>query len=165
MSIIKQSFLLVWALLLLGIVCYLIKQLAFGKRKTNESINVSEAIYLASLVIAAGLIFQKVLQSIAVAFDNISKMQYDKIYFQFIKTSSAISVSGIILFVVSLYMARFLSTLFFGNRKPIVEFGDDNWSYSIIRGALMLTVSFMLLQVGESIFSYLIPGITLPYYR
>lgn len=165
MNIIKHISLFIWALLLLGIICFLIKQLAFGKRKSHENINMSEAIYLASLIISAGLIFQKVMQSISIAFDSISKIQPTKIYFQFIKTSSAISVSGIILFIISLYVTKYLSTLFFGNRQAIVEFDSENKAYALIRGALMFTITLVLLQLGENIFSYLIPGITLPFYR
>jgi len=165
MNIIKQLSLFLWTLLLLGTVCFLIKQLAFGKQKKSENINTSEALYLASLIISAGLIFQKVIQSISIAFDNISKIQSSQIYLQFIKTSSAISVSGIILFVISLYIAKYLSTLFFGSRKDIVEFDSENNAYALIRGALMFSITLVLLQLGENIFSYLIPSITLPFYR
>lgn len=165
MNILKHILLFVWALLLLGTVCFIIKQLAFGRRKTNENINISEAVYLASLIISAALIFQKVFQFILIAFDNIYKIQPTEIYLQFIKTSSAISVSGIILFVISLYVARFLSTLFFSNRKDIIEFSSDNISFALVRGALMIFVSFVFLQLGENIFNYLIPSITIPFYR
>jgi len=165
MNIIKHTTLFIWALLLLGIVCFIIKQLAFGKRKSNENINISEALYLASLIISAGLIFHKIILSISIAFDNISKIQPTEIYLQFIKTSSAITVSGIILFVISLYVSKFLSTLFFGSRKEFVEFEADNRSYALIRGALMFIVSIVLLQLGENVITYLIPSITLPIYR
>jgi len=150
---------------LLSIVFYLIKRLVFGKRKSSQNINISEAVYLSSLIIAAGIVFQRVIQSTAIAFDNILKIEPANIYFQFIKTSSAISVTGIILFIISLYVAKFLSALFFGKRKDIVEFDSDNKSYAIMRGALMFSVSFVFLQLGETIFNYLTPSITIPFYR
>ena len=165
MNIIKHATLFIWALLLLGIVCFIIKQLAFGKRKSNENINISEALYLTSLIISAGIIFQKIIQSVSIAFDNISKIHPTEIYLQFIKISSAISVSGIILFIISLYVSKFLSSLFFGSRNEFVEFDADNKAYALIRGALMFTVSLVFLQLGENIINYLIPTITIPIYR
>jgi hypothetical protein len=165
MNMTKYILLFVWALLLLGIVFYIIKQLAFGRRKANETINMSEAVYLAALIISSGLIFQKVIQSIAIAFDNISKIQPAQIVFQSIKTSSAISVTGIIILIISLYIAKLFSFLFFNNRKDIVEFGADNKSFAIMRGALMISTTLVFLQISESIFSYLIPTITIPFYR
>ncbi len=165
MNITKYILLFIWSLLLLGLVLYIIKQLVSGKRKLNENINISEAVYLASLIISSGLIFQKVVQSIVIAFDNISKIQPAQIVFETIKTSSAISVTGIIILILSFYVAKLFSSLIFSNRKERVEFVADNKPFGIVRGALMISTSFVFLQVSEGIFSYLIPSITIPFYR
>ena len=157
--------LFIWALLLLGTVCYLIKRVVFVKRKMDQALNISEAIFVTSLIISAAIILQRVMQSISIAFDTISKIKPGEIYLQFIKTSSAISVCGIILFGISLLTSKFLSSIFFGKRKDIIEFADDNKIYSLIRAALMICVSIVFLQLGENIFSYLIPSITIPFYR
>lgn len=157
--------LFVWALLLLGTVCYLIKRLFYAKRKMDQAFNMSEAIFIASLIISAALVLQKVMQSISIAFDTILKIKLGDVYLQFIKTSSAISVCGIILFGVSLLISKFLSSIFFGKTKDIIEFDADNMPYSLVRAVLMISVSIVFLQVGENIFSYLIPTITIPFYR
>lgn len=165
MIITKYLLLFIWALLLLGITAFICKQLAFGKQKTKETINISEAIYLSSLVISSGLVFQKAMQNISLAFDNIYKMAPSEIYFQFAKTSSAISISGIVLFIMSIYISKFFSTIFFSSRKESVEFDSDNISYALIRASLMISTSLVFVQISENIFTYLIPTITLPFYR
>ncbi len=165
MNMTKYLLLFIWSLLLLGVVFYIIKQLVFGKRKTNEAINVSEAIYLASLIISSGFIFQKVVHSIAISFDNILKIQPAQIILQSIKTGSAISVTGIIILLISLYIAKLFSFIFLNNRKEIVEFNADNVSFAIVRGALVVSTTYVFLQISESIFPFLMPTITIPFYR
>jgi hypothetical protein len=165
MIIAKYVSLFLWTLLLLGVVFYIIKHIAFSKGKASEEINTSEAMYLASLIIAVGLVFQKVVQSIAIAFDNILKIQPGQLFFQSIKTSSAISVIGILIFIISFYVAKFFTSLFFGKRKDVIEFNADNKSFALVRGAILLAVSFVFLQVSESMFTYLIPTVTTPFYR
>ena len=165
MTTVKYVILFVWALLLLGTVCYLIKRLFYAKRKTDSAINMSEAIFVASLIISTSLVLQKVMQYVSIAFDTILKIKPGEVYLQFIKTSSAISVCGIILLGISLLISKFLSTVFFGKTKDIIEFDADNIPFSLIRAILMISVSIVFLQLGESIFNYLIPSITIPFYR
>jgi hypothetical protein len=165
MIITKYVSLFLWSLILLGVTFYVLKQLAFSKGKASEDINISEAIYLVSLIIAVGLVFQKVIQSIAISFDNIVKIQKTQLFSQSVKTASAISVIGILIIIISLYVAKFFTSLFLGNRKDVIEFHADNKSFALVRGALLLTVSFIFLQISESIFIYLMPTVTTPFYR
>ncbi|MEO7482305.1 MAG: hypothetical protein ABIT81_01000 [Ferruginibacter sp.] len=165
MNLIKHITLFFWTLIILGVVVFLIKQVAFGKRKINEEVNSSEAIYLGALIISAGIILQRLIGYVAISYDNIYKMQLQHPFYQFVKSGSSISVSGVILFGLSVFIAKFLSTIFFGSRNAVIEFGNNNKAYAIVRSALIISVSLLFLQLAENIIQYLIPTISIPLYH
>lgn len=165
MNIIKYFALFAWAFILFGTMSFIVKQLVFRKRKGETTINPSESIYLAALIISIGLILQKIIISLSSAFDNIYKIQPNDIFLQFIKTGSSVSVCGIIILFISMFISNFFLSLFFGRRKDSIEFESDNKYYALIKGVLVSILTLCFLQVADDIFTYLIPTITLPFYR
>lgn len=157
----KNITLFIWAFILLGITAYFIKQFLFRKKKTTD-MNMAEGIYLSALIISVGIIFQSAMQSITTSYDNSQKLVNDNFLVKFAQSSSSISVIGIIAFILALFTAKFISSIFIGNRNRAIELESDNKVYSLIQGALIIVTCMLFSAVLNSVFINFIPTISIP---
>lgn len=164
MNIAKYLLILIWIFLFLSVTLYLIRQIVF-KKKTITSINLSEAIYISFAFLSIAIILSGAIKSILVGYDNLKKIQDGNFLFKFFKSSSAISVTGIIIFICAFYATKFISQVLLGNRKDIIELDADNKAFAVIKGAILLTVCILFSVVADSIYLLLIPSITVPFYH
>lgn len=165
MTVIKYLFLFGWSLVLLSIVIFIIRSHAFIRRKKEADLNLSEAIYTLSLLVAAALVFTPVLQALAMDFDIAQKFYPEKVLVTLVDSGSLISMAGLGLFVLSFVAGRGLSTLFFFRRKALIEFDANNLSYALLRSGLVLCLSIILSPLCSPLFQLLLPVITTPFYH
>jgi len=165
MLVLKYIFLFCWSLILLSIVIFIIRSHPFIRRKKNENLNLSEAIYALSLLISATLVLVPLLQALATDFDITQKFYPDKVVTTLVNSGSLISIAGIFVFILFFVTARGLSTLFSFKRQPLIEFNADNVPYSLLRAGLLLSLSLLLSPFCNTLFQYLLPAITSPFYR
>ena len=160
----KQIFIAVWALLLTGGVIYLIKAFAFLKRKKEKEYNVSESIYLTSVIISAATILKSSLLLIFQSYDITNKISHEKLYYEIIKTSSAISITGIVMLVLAVLIARFISSIFYPKRNELLEFDNNNIPYAIIRSAVLIIVVLLFSLSFDGLMGYFVPN-DIPFFR
>lgn len=165
MMVVKYALLFGWSLILLSMVIFIIRSHPFVRRKKEADLNLSEAIYVVALLVAATLVLIPLLQTLTIDFDIIQKFYADRFMATLISSGSLISLSGMGLYVLLFVAARGLSTLFFFGRKPLIEFDANNISYSILRAGLLLSLSLLLSPICSPLFQYLMPAITTPFYR
>lgn len=165
MIVIKYATLFGWSLVLLSMVIFIIRSHPFIRRKKEAHLNLSEAIYAVALLVAATLVLIPLLQTLAVDFDIIQKFYPDKFVAMLVSSGSLISLAGMGLIVLLFVTARGLSTLFFFARKPLIEFDANNIPYSLLRAGLLLSLSLLLSPLCSSLFQYLLPAITTPFYQ
>ena len=165
MIVIKYTILFGWSLVLLSMVIFIIRSHPFIRRKKEAYMNLSEAIYVVALLIAATLVLIPLLQALAVDFDVTQKFYSEKFMVTLISSGSLISLAGIGVFVLLFVTARGLSTLFFFGRKPLIEFDVNNITYSLLRAGLLLCLSLLLSPLCSPLFQYFLPAITTPFYR
>ena len=164
MNLEKQIFIAIWTLLLTGGVVYLIKALAFLKRKKEKEYNVSESIYLTSVIISAATILKSSLLLIFQSYDITNKISHEKLYYEIIKTSSAISITGIVMLVLAVLIARFISSIFYPKRNELLEFDNNNIPYAIIRSAVLIIVVLLFSLSFDGLMGYFVPN-DIPFFR
>ena len=162
---IKYAILFGWSLVLLAMVIFIIRSHPFIRRKKEVYLNLSEAIYVVALLVAATLVLIPLLQTLADDFDIIEKFYPDKFVATLVSSGSLVSLAGMGVFVLLFVTARGLSTLFFFGRNPLIEFDANNISYSLLRAGLLLSLSLLLSPLCSPLFQYLMPAITTPFYR
>jgi hypothetical protein len=165
MTSLKYPLLFAWGLALLSMVIFVIRSHPFIRRKKDSTLNLSEAIYAASLLGSAGLVFSSLLQTLAVDFDITQKFYPDRFWVTLITSGSLISLAGVALFILFFVTARGLSTLFFFKREPLIEFDANTISYSVLRAGLLLSLSFLFSPFCQPIYQNLLPAITTPFYQ
>jgi len=165
MMVLKYVFLFCWSLILLSMVIFIIRSHPFIRKKKNENLNLSESIYALSLLISATLVLAPLMQTLATDFDLTQKFYPDKAVITLVNSGSLISVAGIFVFILLFVTARGLSTLFSFNRQPLIEFNADNVGYSLLRAGLLLSLSLLLSPFCNTLFQFLLPAVTLPFYR
>jgi len=164
MNLEKQIFIAIWTLLLTGGVVYLIKALAFIKRKKEKEYNVSESIYLTSVILSAATILKSSLSLIFQSYDITNKISHEKLYYEIIKTSSAISITGIVMLVLAVLIARFISSIFYPKRNELLEFDNNNMPYAIIRSAMLIIVVLLFSLSFDGLMGYFVPN-DIPFFR
>jgi hypothetical protein len=164
MNIIKIISLVGWAIFLLSIMSLSARKLVFRKKRSEE-INLSESIYLSALLIAIAMVVSAVMPNLSIAYDSLAQLHRGKFVMPFVRTASIVSVCGFLLLMVSWFVSRFISMLFFNNRKDVIEFGSDNRSFALIRSILLLTITYILFLVTQDLFSYLLPSFAIPFYH
>src|SRR5258708_15977133 len=165
MTVVEYSILFGWSLVLLSMVIFIVRSHPFLRRKKEADMNLSEAIYVMALLVTATLVLIPLLQTLAVDFGVSQKFYPDKCMVTLISSGSLISLAGMGIFVLLFVTARGLSTLFFFGQNPLIEFSANNISYSLLRAGLLLSVSLLLSPLCSSLFQYLMPAITTPFYR
>ena len=164
MNLEKQIFIAVWALLLTGGVIYLIKAFAFLKRKKEKEYNVSESIYLTSVILSAATILKSSLSFIFKSYDITNKISHEKLYYEIIKTSSAISITGIVILALTVLIARFISSIFYPKRNELLEFDNNNIPYAIIRSAVLIFMILVFSLSFDSLMEFFVPN-DIPFFR
>ena len=164
MNLEKQIFIAIWTLLLTGGVVYLIKALAFLKRKKEKEYNVSESIYLTSVILSAATILKSSLSLIFKSYDITNKISHEKLYYEIIKKSSAISITGIVMLALAVLIARFISSIFYPKRNELLEFDNNNMPYAIIRSAVLIIVVLLFSLSFDGLMGYFVPN-DIPFFR
>jgi hypothetical protein len=165
MVLFKYVYLFCWSLILLSMVIFITRWHPFIRRKNNGNLNLSEAIYAISLLVSGALVLSPLLQTLGTDFDITGKFYPDKLVVTLVTSGSLITVTGIFVFVLLVFAARGLSTLFFFGRKPLIEFDADNIGYALLRAAVLLSLSLLFTPLCGSLFEYFLPTIAMPFYR
>jgi len=165
MHIIKYIAIFLWSLILLAMVLVVIRLQLFIRRKKEKDINVSEGIYAGALLVSAAIIMVRVVQNLGLAFDVIQKLYPQKFWISFLETGSVMAISAILLFLLTIVSARWLSVLVTGNRHPLIELDADHKGYALLRAGLLLGLTIMMAGFCTGVFQLMIPEMGLPLYR
>ncbi len=165
MPIVKYLTLFLWSLLLLAATLTVVKWHPFIRRKKEKEMNTSEGIYVVALLLSAALLMTPLVQSISMTFDVLQKLAPQRFWLSMLERSSVLSVIGLLMYLLVIVSARWLSPLLAGNRNPLVELDADHRGYALLRGGLLLALAIVAAGSSTIVFNYLIPSVEVPYYR
>jgi len=165
MHIIKYIAIALWSLILMAMVLAVLRLHPFIRRKKEKDINVSEGIYATALLISAALIMLQVVPNLGLAFDVLQKLSPQKFWISFLETGSVMAVSALLIFLLTVVVARWLSVLVAGNRHPLIELDADHRGYALFRAGLLLGLTILVAGFSGAVFQLMVPEIELPFYR
>jgi hypothetical protein len=160
----KQVFITIWTILLIGCVIYLIKKFSFLKRKKDKEYNLSESIYLISIMISMGIMLKTCILNISKSYDILFKQMPNAFFYKIIQISSSLCVTGIILLMLIILISRFISGIFYPKRNELLEFENNNIAYSLIRSGVLLFVLLVFSSSLDYLLETFIPN-DIPFFR
>ena len=164
----KLIILVIAALTVLALMIFIIKFL-IGRIKSNISadgkFNVSFGILFTTLFLTAAIIASKSIILFAEAIDNITKISPEKLIGESTKTGLLFIGLTVFWFVFSYSIIKILSIYVTGKRNDEKEFISDNFSYFLVRGAMLIGFNLCLLSVFELIIRIFMPSIQMPFYH
>ena len=159
----KIIFIAIWTFALIGGFLNLIKKYGIYRRKQELEFNLSESIFISSMILSAGIIQFACIGSINKLFDVLYKTSPNEFYFNLIKNACGISFIGIILGVVFSITAYFLTSIFFAKRNQLLEFENNNIQYSLVRSIILIVLLIAFYSSIVSVFELLVPNDVLLY--
>jgi len=151
-------FIAVWAFLYIGGYFYLIKKFGFYKRIKVDDYNLSESIFLVSMLITSGIIITSCIENINKSFDIFYKTSQNNFYFEIIKNACGISFLGFIIGALMYISGYFFCSMFFENKNQILEFENNNISYSLVRSRVLIVIVFVFYSTLTNLLGLLVPN-------
>lgn len=168
MNTTKTIILCIAAFIALTIIILII-QVLFRKVKNKNTedgrIKLSIGIWFASLFLSGSFITVKAIYIFSEAVDNIFKINPAKAVFESFKTGSLFIGLSIVYFLFLYLMVNTLSILIIEKRNDTNEINNNNYSYFLIKGILLIGFTICILPVFEIILRALIPSIQIPFYH
>lgn len=156
-------FLFLLILMVTGINIYVIRLLAFNKRRDQE-MNLSEAIHIGGLIAAAVFIFYVVYDQASSLYLQLANAKGIVSWWPVIKGASFFSALGLIYLLLVYFAARFLGMMIFGQRKDFIEFRGDNRPFALVRAVLLVALAYLVQNVFVVLSGALLPNERNPVY-
>ena len=146
------------------IIQFLIRKIK-NKVATEGKLNISFGILFTTLFLAVAIITSKSIALFAEAVDNIIKISPEKLIAESAKTGLLFIGLTALWFIIWYLTIRILSVYITGKRSDEKEFESDNYSYFLIRGAMMIGFNLCMLPVFEIIVRSFMPTMQMPFYH
>lgn len=167
---ITKTILLVSVTIIAFAVSLTVTQLFIKKEKTiseNEGkLKLSFAVYISTWVILFSILNLKMIGLVEEFIDSLYKINTNKNpLMEAIKTSAImISITNVWL-VLWYYAGHVFSLILMGKRKPLNELENDNYSYFIIKGIVIISFMSLLMPFFEKLLRMFLPQIEIPFYH
>jgi len=134
------------------------------KSESETKIKISYGIWIMSLFVAYCINTAKTIEILNEAYDTIMKVNQSDALSKILQTSSVFIGLNILWFIIWYSLSNVLSTILIGKRNIIKEMEQDNISYFLIRGVILVGVIISFLILYESILRVFLPNIKVPFY-
>jgi hypothetical protein len=148
-------------LLLIQILLMKLKQ----KSQKDGRYNNAFGIWFTTLFFAASILMNKTITILSEAIDNIYKNVSGNIFSEIAKTASLFIGLSALWFSMWYFIANLMSASIFNVRKDIHEIENNNLSYFLIKGILVIGFTLCLLPVFEIILRTFVPNVQIPFYH
>jgi hypothetical protein len=118
-----------------------------------------------SLFIASSILFSKSIYAANEAIDIILKLRLSNTFFETIKVSAVYFGLNILWLLVLYFVSIPLSSIVIGNRIQKIEMDNNNYSFFIVKGLILLGLVIISLSLQESICRIFIPSISIPIFH
>jgi hypothetical protein len=165
LKLISISYFIVISFTLLLSISYLFIKKFKSIFNNDGKLKLSFGIWYGAIFLAGSNVISCLLNVVFEVVDNLIKIGPNKIYLESIKTISLIMGVGFFWFILWFMVVKFLSKLTYLKTNDIEEMEDDNFSYFIIKGAILLGIIFSLSSLLSLIIRALVPTIEVPFYH
>lgn len=118
-----------------------------------------------SLFIASSIVFSKSIYAANEAIDTILKLRLNNAFFETIKVSAVYFGLNILWLLFLYFISIPLSSIVIGNRTQKTEMDNNNHSFFIVKGLILLGLVIISLSLQESICRIFIPSISTPIFH
>ncbi|MGH2664860.1 hypothetical protein [Flavobacterium sp.] len=151
--------------LILMLLQFLIKKQNI-KSEAGEKINTSFAIWFSSILITFYMFLKVALDQTENAIEIIiSSKTIDDTFIQVMQRISVYTGFTFIFTFLSYYIAHNLLKLTMGDRIDSLEIGKDNKGYFIIKGVVLITLVFSIINIFEHFLHWFAPVVDTPFYH
>jgi hypothetical protein len=165
----QKTIILIFAGIVSIAISLLIIQLLMKKFKqkigNNGELNKSFTIYFSILFLAFSFVQIKSITIMSEAVDNIYKIQSTNVVLEIFKTTSIFIGMSSLWYLLWYFISNIFTIIVTGNRKDLIEFEKDNYSYFLIKGFILIGVILSLSPILESFLRFFIPSIQIPFYH
>lgn len=159
--IISGIFAFALALLLIQ---YFVKELR-KKASTSETLNISFGLWFGSLLLSIILLLSKALSVMNDAINVLISFPKDGLYIEIIKSGSIFIGLAFLWFIISFYINKIFSRLIFSLSSDDVEMEQNNISYFLIKGIMIIVFILILLPTFETLLRGFILSVDTPIYH
>jgi hypothetical protein len=138
---------------------------ARNKTTGDGKFKISFGILFTGLFLAAAIVVSRCITLLAEAIDNINKISPDNLIGASTKTGLFFIGLTSLWFIIWYFTVKILSVYITGKRSDEKEFEVDNYSYFLIRGAMMVGFNLCLLPVYEIVIRAFMPNIQTVFYH
>jgi len=147
---------------------FIIQFLAKEVRKkaiVENALKPSFGIWFGSLLLSITLLLSKAMSVLKDATDVLVTFPKEGMYFEIFKSGSIFIGLAFLWFLVSFYIIKIFCRLIFSNSIDEVEMEQDNISYFIIKGIMIIVFVLCLLPAFESLSRSFIVTVSTPIYH
>ncbi len=149
------------AILLINLLTFRIKP----KSIVEGKINLSYGIWFAALFLSLTILLYSSFEQLQAAIDVLMISSTQSLWLPVLKVSSLHLGFAIMAFVIWYYVVGLLATVVLGNRKERFEAESDHYVYFLIKGALLFSSVWLLLQPLKTVLTYFMPAVELPLFH
>ncbi len=155
----------IFSFLLLVFIVYFLTKKFKSKLNNNGKLKISFGIWYAGLFLCGANIISTVINTLSELIDNLVKINPPNFNLQLIKSISLIIGIGFTWFILWFFVVKFLISSIRLKIDEHQEMEDDNFSYFIIKAAMLLGVIFSLSFLLSLVLRTFIPNVEIPFYH
>lgn len=135
------------------------------KAGNDGKINMAYAILFSSWIIALAMLNFKAVTTLDEFSDLVRKINPEKALTEILKTGVLFIGLTNTWLAIQYYITKVFLWIFTGNRNDSNEVENNNYTYFLMRGVLMVGFIYALMPVFEKLLRLFFPDIEIPFYR
>lgn len=165
LKLITVSCAIILSFILLLLIAYFLTKNFKSKINSDGRLKLSFGIWYAAIFLSGANVISSITDIVFEVIDNLIKIQPANFYFALVKTISLVIGAGFIWLVLWFLVVKFLTKLIPLKFDENEEMEDDNFSYFIVKSAILIGIVFSLSSLLSLILRALIPNVEIPFYH
>lgn len=165
LKLITISCTIVISFILLLLITYILTKSFKSKINSDGKLKISFGIWYGAIFLSGADIISNLINLVSEIIDNLIKIQPSKFYVELAKAISLTMGVSFIWFLLWFFVVKFLTKIIPLKLDENEEMEDDNFSYFIIKGIMLLSIIFSLSSVLSLFLRTLIPNVEIPFYH
>ena len=128
-------------------------------------INLSYGIWFVSLFLSLAVLLYSSFEQLQTVIDVLMISSEQSFWLPVLKASSLHLGFALVTFVIWYYVVGLLATVVLSNRKDKFEAESDHYVYFLIKGTLLFSSIWLLLQPLKTVLTYFMPAVELPLFH
>lgn len=150
---------------LLTLILYLLTRKFKSKLNSDGKLKISFALWYAAIFISGTSTIFEIINAVFEVVDNLININPADLTFQLIKSNALIIGVGFLWLLTWFFAIKLLIKMIQFKTDEHQEMEDDNYSYFLIKAAMLIGVIFSMSSLLNLILKTLIPNIEIPFYH